>query len=80
MSLEMIRAALGWCTLINLIVLALWATFFCLGGSWIYGLHSKWFKISRETFDAAHYAGMAFFKVIIFVFNLVPYLVLRLCF
>ena len=80
MNIEFALKFLGWCTLINWILLAVWATFFCLGGSWMYGLHGKWFKISRETFDATHYAGMAFFKIVIIVFNLVPYLVLRLCF
>jgi hypothetical protein len=45
---------------------------------WTYRMHSKWHKISVEKFDAANYAGMAFFKVFVFAFNLVPYLALRI--
>lgn len=40
--------------------------------------HSWLFKLSAETFDAIHYAGMAMFKVGIFLFNLVAYLDLQL--
>jgi hypothetical protein len=44
----------------------------------MYRFHSKWFKISVEKFDDIHYSGMAFFKIAIFLFNLVPYLALRI--
>ena len=36
----------------------------------------QWFKMPRETFDAIHYSGMAFFKIMVFVFNAVPYIAL----
>jgi hypothetical protein len=38
----------------------------------MYRLHSRWFQVSRETFDALHYAGMTIYKVGILLFNLVP--------
>jgi hypothetical protein len=38
----------------------------------------KWFKLTVERFDAIHYAGMAFFKIGIFLLNIVPYLALRI--
>ena len=31
------------------------------------------FNVSVEAFNAIHYAGMALFKIGIFLFNLVPY-------
>jgi hypothetical protein len=34
--------------------------------------------LSIEKFDAIHYAGMAYFKIGIFLFHLVPYLALRI--
>jgi hypothetical protein len=40
-------------------------------------MHSKWFKIKVETFDAIHYAGLGIYRMLIIVFNLIPYLVLR---
>ena len=78
MTLEIIRDALGWCTLINMGLLVVWSVMFIVGRNWIYRIHSKWFRISEERFDAIHYAGMAIFKLAIFLFNFVPYLALRI--
>jgi hypothetical protein len=71
-------SVLGWCTLINWLLLLVWWGFLALAGDRVYGLHGKWFRLSRQAFDATHYAGMALFKILIIVLNLVPYLALRL--
>ena len=34
--------------------------------------------MSPEHFDAIHYAGMAFYKLAVIVFNLVPWIALQL--
>jgi hypothetical protein len=39
-------------------------------------MHTRWFKLSVETFDAIHYAGMATYKLGIILLNLVPLLAL----
>jgi len=44
----------------------------------MYRFHSKWFNLSVDKFDAIHYAGMALFKTAILLFNLAPYLALRI--
>ena len=78
MTIEMIRSTLAWCTVINWILLVWWLVFFMMAHDWMYRLHSRWFSLSVDRFDAIHYAGMAFFKLCILVFNLVPYLALRI--
>lgn len=78
MSVELVREVLGWCSLINLGLLLWWFLFLSLAHDWTYRVHSRWFKLSPERFDAIHYAGMAFFKIAVIVFNLVPYLALRI--
>lgn len=78
MSIEIVRTTLAWCAVINIGLLLWWFLFFALAHDWVYQLHNRWFKISGERFDAIHYAGMAFFKLSIFVFNLTPYLALRI--
>jgi hypothetical protein len=78
MTLENIRSALAWCMLINWGLLLWWFLFLTLAHDWTYRVHSKWFKISVERFDTIHYAGIAFFKVLVLMFNLVPYLALRI--
>jgi hypothetical protein len=78
MIFETLRDVLGWCTIINFSILLWWFLFFSLAHDWLYRLHGRWFKLPVERFDAIHYAGMAFFKISIFLFNLVPYLALRI--
>ena len=78
MTLEIIRDALAWCTVINWAILLWWFLVFSMAHDWMYRFHGKWFKISVEKFDAIHYAGMALFKTGIFLFNLAPYLALRI--
>ena len=76
MTIDMVRNALLWCFVINAGLLLWWFLFFTLGHDWVYRVHGKWFKLSVEKFDAIHYAGMAFFKIGIIVFNIVPYFAL----
>jgi hypothetical protein len=78
MTMELVRDVLAWCAVINLGLLLWWFLFLTVAHDWTYRFHGKWFKISRETFDAIHYGGMAAFKLGILLFNLVPYLALRI--
>ncbi len=78
MPIEIAREVLAWCTVINFSIMLWWFLVFTLAHDWLYQLHGKWFKFPVERFDAIHYAGMAFYKISIFLFNLVPYLALRI--
>ena len=77
MKTEIIQHALGWCAVLNIGLLLYWLVLLKFAHEWVYRFHSRWFELSRQTFDAIHYAGMAFYKICIFLFNLTPYLVLR---
>ena len=76
MTIDLVRNALLWCFIINIGILLWWFLFFSLAHDCVYRFHGKWFKLSVEKFDTIHYAGMAFFKICIFVFNIVPYFAL----
>lgn len=78
MSIEAVRRFLLWCTIINYGVLMIWFLVFVFAHDWIHQLHGRWFRLSREQFDAIHYGGMAIYKIGILLFNLVPYIVLRI--
>jgi hypothetical protein len=78
MTLEDIRHALGWCAVINLGILLWWAFFILLARDWTYRMHRRWFKITEEAFDTIHYAGIGLFKIGVLLFNVVPYLALRI--
>jgi predicted small integral membrane protein len=78
MTLETVRDVLAWSAVINIGLLLWWFLFFILAHDWMYRYHSKWFKLSVDQFNIIHYAGMALFKIGIFLFTLVPYFALRI--
>ena len=78
MTIEIVREFLGWCTLINFGLLLWWFLWLLCAHDFVYRLHGRWFKMSQETFDTIHYAGITFFKLTVLMFNLIPYLALRI--
>jgi hypothetical protein len=78
MTIDLVRDLLLWCFVINMGILLWWFLFFALAHDWVYQIHGKWFKLSVDIFDTIHYAGMAFFKICIFLFNIVPYFALSI--
>jgi hypothetical protein len=78
MTIDILRAVLGWATVINMGIVTLWFVLIVYAHDWVYQLHSRWFTLSVERFDSIHYAGMAFYKISIYLFNLVPFLALQI--
>ena len=78
MDLELLKSFLLWCSIINTSILAIWFLMFVFAKDFVYSLHSKWFKLPQDKFDAIHYAAMAFWKLSVFLFNVVPYVALRI--
>ena len=78
MSIVVVRKVLRWCIVINYGVLLVWFLFFMLAHDGIYQLHGRWFPLSVQQFDALHYGGMALYKIGILLFNLIPYIALRI--
>lgn len=76
MNMQMAREILLWCALINYGVLFWWFLLFSFSHDWLYRFHGRWFRMSAEQFDAAHYLGMAIYKIGILLFNIVPYIAL----
>jgi hypothetical protein len=77
MTIELTIQFLAWATLINYGILVWWFLWLVLRPEWIYAMHNRWFKISEEVFYTAHYSLIGLYKLLIFIFLLVPYLVLR---
>lgn len=78
MTLEILRELLGWCFVLNLVLLSSWFLMITFGGKAIYRIHSRMIPVSEEHFNAIHYAGISAYKVFVFATNLVPYLALRI--
>jgi hypothetical protein len=77
MNIDFVRRFLLRCAVVNYVVLLVWFLAFVLAHDAMQSLHGRWFHLSHEQFDALHYGGMAIYKLGIMLFNLVPWLVLR---
>jgi hypothetical protein len=78
MNLDTLRDVLLWSMVVNYGVLLIWFAAFTLAHDRIYALHHRWFSISRETFDALHYGGMAVYKIGVLLLNVAPLVALWL--
>jgi len=77
MTIELLRSFLGWAAVCNIAFLSVMFFVFLAGRELIYSLHGRWFSISKETINAILYGAMAFYKLAIFAFFVMPYFALR---
>ena len=78
MSIKVARDALLWCAVINIGLLIVWILLFALPHNWLYRCWGNWFRFSTEQFDAINFGGIVLYKMGILLFNLVPYIALRI--
>ena len=78
MTIQVTRQFLLWCTVIDYGVLLLWFLVFVFAHAAMQRIHGRWFHVSRDQFDALHYAGMSIFKIGILLLNLVPLVALSI--
>ena len=78
MQIEEIRTFFMWCSVINMGLLTISFIACSLAGNLIYRIHSKLFPIPREKFNGILYALFGLYKILIFAFNIVPFIALSL--
>ena len=78
MNIEAMECFFLWCFVINMGLVVWWFLWLLLAHDWVYRMHTKWFQLSVERFDAIHYSALVGFKIAIFAFFLVPYLALKI--
>lgn len=71
-DLHALRQILMWSLVVNYVVLLVWFAAIVLAHDRVYRLHTRWFKLSRESFDAIHYGGMAVYKIGTLLLNVAP--------
>lgn len=74
MDLHQLNVVLGWCSLVNLVLMTASWLILIKARAWAYGIHSQWFPISESQFNMAIYCFFGLYKVLVFVFNIVPWL------
>jgi hypothetical protein len=78
MNIELLKAFFMWSSIINLSVMMLSALIIVRFSDWAYQIHSRWFKISRSSFDIAIYSFLGLYKLLFFVLNIVPWIALTI--
>lgn len=76
MDIQIVQSFFMWCTILNGILLVISFIICSFSGDWVYRRHSKWFPVSRESFNLVIYTLLGFFKTLWVMFNLIPALAL----
>jgi hypothetical protein len=77
-SLDTLREFLGWCTVINsALLLAAAAALIPFRGP-ISSIHGRMFGLGEADLSRAYFQYLAHYKIAILVFNLIPYVAVRL--
>ena len=78
MTLEQLTEFLGWCTLMNVVILAVSALCVVAFRSSLAQLHANLFGMEQATLPGAYFRYLGYYKIGILLLNLTPYLALRL--
>jgi hypothetical protein len=76
MDMQTMTKFFMWCTIINVSLLVLSTVLWLCAADLIYKLHGRWFPMPRETFNVVFYSFMGMYKILVYVFNIVPWVAL----
>lgn len=75
---EILIGFLGWSTLINFTFLLITTLAIMFFKESIIKIHSELFNLNKEDLGRAYFNYIALYKILIIVFNLVPYIALKI--
>lgn len=78
MTIDILREMLFWCAVLNMSGMLFALVMFAAAGDLIHRIHGYFFTMSRQSFDTTVYASLGIYKILIFIFNIVPYIALRI--
>jgi hypothetical protein len=73
MDIESLGNFFMWCTILNACLLVFSFLMLAYTGDFVYQMHGKCFPMPRERFNEVVYAFISFYKILIIVFNFVPW-------
>lgn len=77
-TLDSLMVFLGWCSVINILVLIFSTVSLMLFKGPIIKIHSQMFGVEPKNLATVYFQYLANYKIAIFMLNIVPYLALRL--
>ncbi len=78
MTTDSLLAFLGWCSVINLGVLIFSSVMLMACRGWFMAMHSKMFGLEEKELGSLYFRFLAYYKIVVIAFNLVPYFALRI--
>jgi len=77
-TMEAMRNFFAWCSVINIAVLILASIFMVLMRGVASRIHARMFNLEESDISRAYFQFLAQYKMLIFVFSIVPYFALRI--
>ncbi|MCK5492364.1 MAG: hypothetical protein KAJ14_04555 [Candidatus Omnitrophica bacterium] len=77
-TIEVIREFLGWCSVINIVLLMFSAILISVIRKTAARLHGKMFNLDENFLSQAYFQYLGQYKIAIIVFNIVPYFALKI--
>lgn len=78
MDIHILTTFFMWCTIFNVGLLFLSFIFLAFAGDFVYRIHSKWFPMTKETFNVICYLFIGIYKIIVLAFNIIPWIALAI--
>ena len=78
MSMQALSTLLGWSVVINFGILLFSTLMLMLTRNWVSSIHGRMFGLDQKDLGRAYFQYLAQFKIAVIVFNLTPYLALRI--
>jgi len=78
MTTQLLQSFFMWCSIINIGMLMLLFFIITSAKEWAYKMHSRWFNISKESFDLVLYCFLGAYKLLVFLFCIIPWIALSI--
>ena len=77
-TIETMTEFLGWCSVLNIAILTFSALFIIVFKDTAITVHNKLFALDKEFLDKEYFKYLAQYKIIVIIFNIVPYFALKI--
>ena len=78
MTTDVLVTFLGWCSVINIVILMLSSVLLILLKEPVSRIHSKMFALEQKLVLQAYFQYLANYKIAILVLNIIPYFALKI--
>jgi hypothetical protein len=78
MTTQLLQPFFMWCSIINVGLLLIMFVILTQAKGWVHKTHSRWFNISKENFDLVLYCFLGLYKLLVWVFCIIPWIALSI--